>query len=349
MLLVMLAHAGVPHVSGGGESGVTMFFVLSGFLITSLLLAEQSRSGRIAVRSFYRRRVLRLLPALVVLVAAVTVFAALSVFVGFSDSPGGVHALVGEVFAALFFVANWFRVAGHRLGHLHHTWTLGIEEQFYLLWPGVLVLLVPFTRHRRRWAVIGLAALAACSAAERFLLWHGPASVNRVYFGTDTHADALLLGCLLGIVLSAGVALRPKPWVLASGIAALGYVTYRVDVPFIYTWSPTISAVGALVLVAYAAELRPGRSLLESRPLVHAGKISYGLYLWHIPLFDVLQPHLQSLPLAAQVAVLFATAWSFALVSFRFVERPFLRLKDRGRQKQPTLTGGEAVVPGPPI
>jgi peptidoglycan/LPS O-acetylase OafA/YrhL len=179
ILLVVARHADTPGCASGGAIGVTMFFTLSGFLITSLLLEESASTGRVDLAAFYRRRALRLFPALFACIAVTIVLAVLL---------GTWIASEQMVAAALLYFGNWALIARAEAGVLGHTWSLSVEEQFYVTWPLVLVL---FGRSRR--AVIWLAGTGALvSVGLRFKLYSGD-TLWRVAYGTDTKADALLV------------------------------------------------------------------------------------------------------------------------------------------------------------
>ncbi|MDT5160564.1 MAG: hypothetical protein QOC90_874, partial [Mycobacterium sp.] len=192
--LVLAEHGGIPGVSGG-FLGVDVFFVLSGFLITSLLLDELGGSGRIALAGFWIRRARRLLPALLAMVLAVV--AARELF-----SAEATATLRDDAVAAFFWVANWAFVAqrtdyfaqGTPPSPLQHTWSLGVEEQYYLFWPLLVIAVAAVVGARARWAVFALAIAGAVGSAAAAIVMASDAGVNRVYFGTDTRVQALLVG-----------------------------------------------------------------------------------------------------------------------------------------------------------
>ena len=217
---VLLFHAGF-HWMPGGFLGVDVFFVLSGFLITSLLLREFERSGRISLRSFWARRVRRLFPALLVLLAAVSVYAGLA-------GADGRRPLSLDGLAALGYFANWRFVFSHqgyfaRTGPpslLQHTWSLSIEEQFYVVWPLVLALLL--RRRRPRRAVLAVALTGAVASAVAMALLAPGGDHSRAYYGSDTHAQGLLIGAALAVVLARAPALSARArraWGLVGGVS----------------------------------------------------------------------------------------------------------------------------------
>lgn len=295
VLLVIGAHARVVGLAGDGYIGVEMFFALSGFLITALLLQERSTSGTVSLRGFYRRRALRLLPA----VAALLVVVAL-----FGDDPTR-RAIIP---AALYFanIAN----ASNDLGGLTHTWSLSLEEQFYAVWPVAFAAVVALSRWVR--PVVLVMAGAAALTLLRYIddgMWGSVAS----------RADAMLAGCAVGFAYRYGWRWPFPAWVAWLPIVSLLALEMPTGHPYRYAVGVTGAAwASALLVVAVAS--RPPR-WLEGRALMEVGRRSYGLYLWHLPL-------LYALPTAAAwraaaVALSFAAAWA----SYRWIEAPFLARK----------------------
>lgn len=313
----------------GGFVGVDVFFVLSGFLITYLLVEEWRRTGRISLKNFYARRALRLLPALF---AWALVFAAVALLVG-----GGARRLIlYGVAGSLSYVMNW--LVG--LGVLEHnplsiTWSLAIEEQFYLLYPPVLGWAL---RRKTKPLTIVCALCAVVVAVElrRALLYQAGAGIPRVYHGTDTRADSLMAGCLLGVLVSFDLlprAARAK-WAARAGALAsvllLAYVAREVvwTNPKLYEGGLTVvalaaaTALGALLLYPPRAAL----AVLRLQPLVWLGRVSYGLYLWHFPLIWLAQRRLAPATVAVRLSFA-ALSIIAAALSYYLIERRFLRLK----------------------
>ena len=299
ILAVLAWHIGLPGMTGAGQAGVTLFFVLSGFLITTILVEEHAHSGRIELRRFYRRRVARLLPALLLLLAAA------SVMVILVRPEGGAVALL----ASLFYVANWVQASNLDLFPIQHTWTLSIEEQFYIVWPVLLSMLLLI---RRRWALYAVLAGFVVSTALRFYL--APWAENRALWGTDARADALLAGCALALVLTRRP-LRVPPVVLATAAVAFGVVVIIGTPPVLLAGGLTVISLSSAVLVLGVATTTAG--VLAWAPLRWVGSISYGLYLWHPFLFNAFPgvPHL----------ALVVPAFLVAAASSRWIERPIIR------------------------
>lgn len=321
--------------------GVNAFFVLSGFLITSLLLREYGRSGRIALGRFYLRRVIRLFPPLLAVIVAVTLY---SLFV-----PGAVRSeesLTGTL-PAFFYFSNWVRAFTEDatpLGLYEHTWSLSVEEQFYILWPLVLWAVLRITR--RLWAVV-VVSLIGCmgSLMVRFVVEPGVDGA-RIYNGFDTEADQLLFGCALAALIlwaemgSWGHRLgRGLAWALLPAVGVIAVAAFTWDSghssarAFV---SMTVIAVAFAVTVGtlYLNPQNPLSRVLATKPFVYIGKRSYALYLWHYPIFTVMQMTLVPSNGPLRMAIQFALSLLAAELSWRLIEVPSGRLKDR-------LTGGK--------
>jgi peptidoglycan/LPS O-acetylase OafA/YrhL len=321
---------------GGGWVGVDIFFVLSGFLITSLLLSEQARSGRIRLGAFWARRARRLLPALALLLVVLALYMV-------ARGPGVVPAqLRSPAVATLLYYANWQQIAaGHSYfaqfqapNPLSHTWSLAVEEQYYALWPLLFLALVWIGRRRSmRALVIGTAVLATGSA-----LWMGIAAhlfgPNRAYLGTDTRVWELLLGGLGAMALrSFGPAptRRPALWsgatVLAVGGVALG-TTLGAGPPG-WMWDGGLVAIATGVMVVVVGSVRhpegPVARILALGPLRWLGRISYSLYLWHWPVIVLMTAQDTGLSGAPLLLCRLAAMLGAACVSYFVVEQPLRR------------------------
>jgi peptidoglycan/LPS O-acetylase OafA/YrhL len=335
VVAVVLYHAR-PQWVRGGFLGVDVFFVLSGFLITSLLLREHRESGRVRLRSFWMRRARRLLPALYLLLGAVLVVELLAHL-------GAVTQLRWDALAALGYANNWFLLA-HQQSYfvafaapdaLQHLWSLAVEEQFYVLWPLVAALGL-LRRRRALWFVLGAAAVSTLLSG---LLFDPHGDPSRVYYGTDTHSAGLLVGAGLALLYvrawpRASRVVEPSGrtvrLVCGAGVASLlallaAFALLAETQPLVYRGGLLVVALCSACLVG--AVLHPaGRRLaavLAWRPLRWVGVRSYGIYLWHWPVLVLTSPH--GNPGDATVPrVLLQVAASVALaaLSFRWLETP---------------------------
>jgi len=336
--LVILFHLS-PGATIGGYLGVDVFFVVSGFLITTLLLRERTETGRIPLSAFWARRARRLLPALVVLVLACCTAA---------WAIGG-DVLVGlgvQVLGAATFSSNWLLLAagssyfGDSLPELfRNLWSLAVEEQFYLVWPLLLVLVVV---RLPRWLRLALVGVIAAGSAVAMAVLSTPADPNRVYYGTDTHAFGLAIGALLAL-LAISWPRRVLEWPragrrllgLAGALALGGLLGFALlmpgDAPFVFRGGLVIVAVLTAVLIATL--LVPGSPLarlLDLGVFRWVGKRSYGLYLWHWPVFVLVVSALPSWKRDgasgwALGGIALAVSVVAAALSYRFIEQPIRR------------------------
>jgi peptidoglycan/LPS O-acetylase OafA/YrhL len=345
VLSVMFHHTGAP-ILFGLWMGVEIFFVLSGFLITTLLVQEWDDTGNISLGRFYARRALRLFPALATLLAVLALVAATVV----SDEQAA--KLWPAILATLFYASNWTIVFDwFSLGPLGHTWSLAIEEQFYMIWPPVLVWLLARGTNRRR-IMTYVAAAVVASAILRAVLWHNGASQGRVYDGLDTRADGLLIGCILGLLATSDALPRPgRALTVASTgsiviLGALALFTKTSDGYMYYGGLSVIAIATATVLAQIlVGPSRLLRRVLTFAPLIWVGQLSYGFYLWHWPIFYTTYNVLDgdAATTLSRKAFIVAVEVAITLVvtslSYYLVEQPFLRLKSRlratGRSAQP--------------
>jgi peptidoglycan/LPS O-acetylase OafA/YrhL len=355
---VVLYHGGVSV--RGGYLGVDVFFVLSGFLITSLLLVELERDGRLAFGRFYERRARRLLPGLVVLVALVCAYAMLAV-------PGGsLPSLPGQIVGTMAYVGNWTLIASHATyftqglppSPLQHTWSLAIEEQFYLVWPVLLFGLRRLTRRRDVLAVLCVLGSLGCAAFSAVRFSQG-AGVNGLYFATQTHATTMLLGAAAACVLlrrapkegepvfhlapassrRAGNVAGVAAWALVIAglltISGTGAALYRGG--YVVVGAVTAAAIAATVWVPDGWSAR----VLSLRPVTYVGRISYGIYLYHFPLFLWLDHAHTGLDAAPLLGVRLAATLALAAASYAWIERPV-----RERRVLTGMTGLAGAVAG---
>lgn len=344
-LLVVGFHARIPGFDNG-DIGVSIFLALSGFMITSVLLGQSTARRRIDWRHFYRRRALRLFPAYLSVVAVCALVDLLS-------NSGGTLA---GAFASLVFAANWVVAVRHTgLGTLDHMWSLSLQEQFYLVWPVLLALMLrkcawQTRRVQRAVAALLLAfwlltlALTLCDAPFRF-----------VASATPTRAVELLIGCLFAVGLQGDRSLsasspRRARFVSVSGtVALLGLLELTLHVPLagdpdILVTSPVIALLTCVVILAILQSAWLGRAL-AARPLVAIGKRSYGVYVWHFPILVVIDEHLGLHAWAPRLLGLAITALVVA-ASYRYIERPFLISKQRNQVAplQPAPDGTQATT-----
>ena len=334
VLLVIAYHLNVSHASGG-MLGVGVFFTLSGYLITDLLLDQWRRHASLRLGRFWLHRARRLLPALFVMLAAVSVWVAL-----FDSSQlSGVRR---QVWAAVLYVSNWSTIEqnGSYFARfapplpLDHLWSLAIEEQFYIAWPFVLLAMIWFLRSRSRMALATL-LLAGASALTMGLVYAPGYDPTRVYEGTDTRAFGLLIGCALAMVWpmrTVATTLRPSASRLLDvvGIAGLvgivGLVAGTSTLSsFLYPWGfLLLSFATAAVVAAVVNPCSTLGSVLGWRPLRWIGVRSYGIYLWHWPIVVLLLPASSTFePAWAALAV--TLTFLISALSWRYVEEPIRR------------------------
>jgi peptidoglycan/LPS O-acetylase OafA/YrhL len=353
VLAVFFYHTRVGWMPGG-FLGVDVFFAISGYLITSLLLREFRRGGHVRLGRFWLRRARRLLPAVGVLIAVTMVVAAIV-------EPDRIDVLRGDAVASLAYVANWHFVFGHesyfeqfqRPSLFTHLWSLSVEEQFYLFWP--LVFAAGMKLFGRGRLLIGVLAGALGSVALAWLLFDPGSDASRVYYGTDTHAVGLLAGVALAMVWSP-IELRRRrtgplvgPILDGIGALALGYIVlsfihvHDYDLALFhggYLWLALVTALLLAVLAHPAARLG---GLLGQAPVLWLGLRSYSFYLWHWPVLALTRPGLDvDLPRGLLIPLQLALVLLLADLSYRFVELPF-----RGQAKPPGLPEGWLRVARP--
>jgi peptidoglycan/LPS O-acetylase OafA/YrhL len=341
VIAVLLFHGGVGWMSGG-YVGVSVFFTLSGFLITSLLLTEHTTTGTVDAGRFYTRRAKRLLPASLVCLAAVALLAAGGAF-------GDVANLRRDVIGALLQVFNWVKLASGEsyadLGNaqagvqnpLQHYWSLAIEEQFYWVWPlAVAGMLRVFRRGRPGvWPIAALTVLAVVVAPVIAAVWGADAT----YWSTPARISEILAGALVAaLVLHRTVAPR------VAALAPLGLLVIIACCvwfpagrgPAYQGWFPAVAAASAALIAGLQAE-GAVRTALAWTPLVAIGKVSYGVYLYHWPVFVLVDRHWPQLSLWPALLVKVAITAAVSVVSFVAIERPV---------RQSTWVGGRQALVG---
>jgi peptidoglycan/LPS O-acetylase OafA/YrhL len=329
-------------VASRGWMGVDMFFVISGFLITSLLLAEREQTGHIGLGNFYVRRTLRIWPAYYLLVAITLAIGLLP-----QVAPGLVQGTLSErilrtiVWPATYLTNAYVAYNGSEDVTLLHSWSLALEEQFYLLWPAVLILA------GRRAVHLVVTTIVAITAWRLWLTFHIPAGIpamRRIFYAPDTRMDVLLYGVLVAFAVRSDACKTwvtrwlSRSWVLGALALAFAVVVYACN-----RWSGWFGnslgyGCSAAILagwLAYLVVVRPAGPLrwLEWRPIAYVGKISYGVYLFHSGVIDALRG-LMAEPVSVGGKVLYAVAVyglsiGVAALSYKYFESPILKLKSR--------------------
>jgi len=371
VVAVLLWHADVARVQGG-YLGVESFFVVSGYLITALLWTERAHTGRNSLGAFWKRRARRLLPALYLLLLVVMT----ALVFGWRDL---VARARGDAAAAALYVSNWYQLLAKqsyfqetgRPSPFRHLWSLAVEEQFYVVWPLLLLVLIYVWRadRVRIAATVAFLALASATAmAVTFAMRHDPKAAvpydpSRLYYGLDTRAGGLLLGCSLALVwrpwerTDAGrsPALRGRPlppwWGDAagvSGLAALLVSFWRLgsDSALVYTGGLQLVAVATALIIAGTTWRGPILTRVLGAPVLAAvGRRSYSLYLWHWPVYVVTRPQLD-LPWSSGPTLVLRLAISAALaeLSYRYVECP-VRAGALGRGWQRVRAAARTATP----
>ncbi|MGH2634421.1 MAG: acyltransferase family protein [Tepidiformaceae bacterium] len=330
---VLFYHAGMGWLPGG-YLGVEVFFVISGYLITALLLTEWENNGRIDLPGFWLRRARRLLPAVGALLIAVLVISLLFL-------PDQIARLREDALAATFYVTNWHLIFSHqpyfetigRPSLLQHLWSLAVEEQFYILWPPIFLVLVRLLPKRGAAATIALAALG--STLLMALLYRTGTDTSRLYYGTDTRASGLLAGAALAFLWAPWKASvydgrRTASWIEAAGfggLIALGVFFWRMGEasPLLYQGGFALVSLSTLLVITATvhprARLLP--KLLGGPVLTWLGTRSYGIYVWHYPIFMLTRPGID-IPIDGPLALVLRIGGTLAVaeISYRCIERP---------------------------
>jgi peptidoglycan/LPS O-acetylase OafA/YrhL len=320
----------------GGLLGVGVFFTLSGYLITDLLLSRWTASGRLHLAEFWMRRARRLLPALFVMLAVVTAWITIADRVRLAS-------LRGAVGAASTYWSNWYVIIKGQSYFarfappqpLDHLWSLAVEEQFYLIWPWLLLAGVFLIRRRGAsalpWLALPTLAMAAASAVAAVLVYRPGFDPTRIYEGTDTRASGLLIGAALAMLWSSRRAAatgktgqRLLDWPGFAGLAVIGLMVWRVGQysPFLYRGGLVVLALATAGVVAAAAcPATLTAKALGWRPLRWLGVRSYGIYLWHFPVIVLTSPAGSAVDLPRAAAQIAASV-AIAALSWRYIEEP---------------------------
>ncbi|MDQ2727707.1 MAG: acyltransferase [Actinomycetota bacterium] len=324
-----------PSWLPGGFFGVDIFFVISGFLITGIVVHQWEQAGHIDLVGFWWRRARRLLPAVVTLLVVVVLVSAVC-------APDALSRLRTDVPAALFYVTNWWFVfhkvsyfqASGRPSLVLHLWSLAIEEQFYVLWPLALTLLLPRVKRPGRIAVGTAVAALGSTALMAVLFQPNGTDPSRVYFGTDTHAQGLLIGCTLALALPYArlALLRSRSWQIgfnilgAVGVGALGWLVFNLNDYQSATYRGGFLLVDLAAVALVIAATSPASlwsSALARQPMRWVGTRSYAIYLWHWPVQQLMRAR-TDMPFGGfglfvvQVALILTAAE----LSYRLVEEP---------------------------
>ena len=329
----------------GTWAAIQVFFVLSGFLITAMLAGEGARNGRISLKRFYARRGVRLVPPLVLTVVLLAIYAS---FVNVADAS---QRLWGDSAAAMFYYADYRQAFGHApfFGYLAQTWSLSIEEQFYIIWSVLMVAAVAMHRHRLAYG-LAIAGIIA-STIDRLWLVYGSPHYNatvftRVYYAFDPRADALFLGCLLGLLAADGHLNKWKNWstrlLVAAATASTAFLVWiLLYAPLfrenlIVWWLPLTTLASAVIIVYFViCPMGIGSRLVGIGVLVFIGDLSYTVYLVHFPVYLALEPgvygtHWSYWPTELlRLAIIFA----IAIASWFFIEKPLMSWRQRSAAK----------------
>jgi len=341
--LVVLFHA-LPNQFRGGWVGVDIFFALSGFLITTLLILERKDSGRVSLGQFYLRRIARLMPAFFVMII-------LYVAITMVTKTGAARTdVLHTAWLTVTYRANLVGNpdATHGLGHM---WSLALEEQFYVVWPLLLVVVTAVWRRALPW--LTATGILGC-IVWRGVLIHDHASLVRLYYRPDTRVDSLLIGCLAGQLFVSGFLDRRRirswmVWACLVGFAVLAMTTRWDHIATFVIGFPLIGVAASVMIVGSVVAPPPAvRRVLSTSPFLALGRLSYSLYLWHLPVLLFMADTLH-LGRALVAGVGIPLSLAVAAASYLLVEQPFLALKDRALHRRASATrrspvsGGQAL------
>lgn len=363
VMAVLCFHDGISWFQGG-LLGVDVFFVISGFLISSLLIGELRRTGTLSFTGFYERRARRLLPALFITLLGISLYAV------FWAPAGTLHAVRDDALATLTYVSNWHFIITDQNYFTHaaapspllHTWSLAVEEQFYLIWPVVTWFLM--RRFTSRSVLLTTMVLAGASAVEGYLLFRHGASSSRLYYGTDIRIQEVMVGAGLAAFWdgrqgpSTSVHANARHGAMGRGVVllwgfvgliVLGWAFHSVDGSggFLYDGGFLLIAVAALGVIATVVELptSPLARVFSVRPIRYVGRISYGLYLYHWPIFQTLSGQRTGLHGSPLLALRLVVTFIAASLSFHLIEERVRRRQGSfNGHARPWLIGATVVV-----
>jgi peptidoglycan/LPS O-acetylase OafA/YrhL len=329
-LCVLAAHLEISWCPGAFLY-MDMFFVMSAYLITSLLLKRWKKTGSVGFGTFYLRRVLRLFPANYAMILTFVVVAYVVL--------DGFRGHLKQAVVAATYISNWTRAFEVPIpGFLGHTWSLAVEEQFYLLWPVALTLLLRTIGLRMRLIVLILLLAFGFTAWRSWLATHG-ASIERLYNGTDMRGDALLIGCALGVAMALpqvrqSTALQRAAKLLAvPAFVALivgGFTMDQENRAMYGGLSLLFTLTSACLITALVLpEQTIPHYVFRLPPLVFLGRICYGLYIWHYPIYMVILFGFGITDPVSLGVIGVPLTFAAAILSWRFIESPFLKAKDR--------------------
>jgi peptidoglycan/LPS O-acetylase OafA/YrhL len=330
-LLAVLAYHTEPSWIPGGVFALTMFFALSGFLITGLLLVERDRKGSIGLKAFWLRRARRLLPAALVALFGIVLYGWL-----FADA-SQLQRLRGDVLSALAYVFNWrlvltgsgYSEAFESASPVQHFWSLAIEEQLYLVLPLVVAGMLTWRLGGRRQLAIALGVLTAISVGLSISFSDLADPTSRIYYGTDTRAAEFLVGSLCAVLFIGRplveVPSRVKGWVGTAALLLLVVLCFRTELtdPWVFRGGfALVATLSTVIVIACWSYAEPVTTLLSPAPIRYLGVISYGVYLYHWPIFLTLSPERTGLSTWPLLGLRFSVTLAIAVVSYYLIELP---------------------------
>lgn len=337
ILLVVISHAWLGHIVPGGL-GVTIFFFISGFIITTLMMNEYHLTGDVSIFAFYLRRFFRIVPALLCYIV-------FSVFFMIAINK---WTQISELWAALFYYANYYAIffgfsGGHFASPLTITWSLSVEEHYYFFFPCLFVLFFS----RRKELVLFLVSLLVMILLWRvYLVYHvGVESLahDRIYKGTDTRFDSILYGALLAIVVRYGnvYSILSNKFFFFSGLLVLLITLVVRDNDFRESIRYSLQGMAiTMMFVHLIFSDAKYLSFLKSKIFIFIGKISYSLYLYHWLVFGLVSYYMAEQPLVLKIFVMITLSVVLAILSYRFIERPVLDYyKNKTNKSSPVAVG----------